>query len=488
MNRDTFNQIEALIRGGDLINARKQLGELNIPQIPRELSLKFANLCRRTDLLNLGLRILAPIVRRDRKALSSEASPGELSEYAVLLQKSGAIREALWILSQIDSTKSPETLLYRSFCHFNRWEYADAAELLTQYLTLQTLPYENFVGRVNLASALVALNRWDQAYDLLSHGIAEAQTAGYSRLQTNCLEMRAQVHFAKGQMSEARNDLNEATKLSSANIGLDQVLVRKWAAFFESLEQNSVDPILNFRAFAVGRKQWESVREADRFALKVDFERARYDYLRFGTPFERYREKLEQDYPGVERSASLLLGSGQGQILNLTTYHFSGSPGISEPTDKPYQLLCILLSDFYKPFALGGLFSELFPGEHFDVKSSTHRVRQIVYRTRLWIKDNKLPLEILEEAGRYSLKLNSDLGVLVPLDRTPMSTEASRVKLLRLRFGDSQFSSRQATAELGVSSSSFKNLIGWAQREGIVTRLNAGRAVCYRFNSEQKAA
>jgi hypothetical protein len=478
---DILRDCEAEIRGGQINSVRKKLSGLNTAQVPRQLRLPFANLCRRTELLNLGLKLLASIVRPDKTKWRTDASPAELSEYAVLLQKSGAVREALWILSQVDVHSAPEALLFKAYCHFNKWEYAEAAEGLQQYTALEQRPYQRLVGSVNLAAAQVALSRWTEALQTLNDLIRAAMEGGYTRLQANCLEQRAQVRFHQGDLNAARADLSEAAALSGSHMGLDQLFVRKWSSIIAAVEEKSPQKILEFRAEAVARGQWESVREADRYALKTGFEKDRFHRLLFGTPFARYREQILQESGRTLEQRILLAGDADGKIFDLQSGKFI-TPGMREnPSEKTHQLIAILMMDFYKPFATGGLFSELFPGEHFDFNSSMHRVRQVIYRARQWIAENELPMAIEENEGKYALKLAPGAGILVPYDQSAVTTETLRLEQLQSHFGGKEFSRDEACNVLGFSPTSFKSLMGWALQNERIVRLNGGRATRYRF-------
>lgn len=476
------SECEEMVRAAAVTKVRAKLSSLNTARVPRSLRLRFANLCRRTDMLNIGIKLLSPVARPNRGPWKKDATAQELSEYAVLLQKSGAVREALWILTQIDPVQAPESLLFRSFCHFNRWEYEEAVPLLWKYAELEQRPYQNMVGRVNLAASLVSIHD-PQAMDVLQDCLERAKESKLGRLQANCLELRAQMHFHSGRWSEAKADLQTASELAAENSGLDQFLIRKWQAIFTSFEAKRPDALLEFREQAVKRRQWESVREADRFLLKIEFSNERFERLRFGTPFKRYREQLERDYPHAELNHFIMLGQPKDLVLDLTRGEFVGGRQVEQPSRKCHELISVLMSDFYKPFALSALFSELFPGDYFDLASSSHRVRQIVYRTRCWIEKNNLGLNIEESAGRYRLRLADDLAILVPFSFGALSAESLRLDRLRERFGASKFSTRQVRSTLDLSASCCKSLLNWAVTNGHVNRLGSGRATVYRFKA-----
>ncbi|NJL26043.1 MAG: hypothetical protein HC902_13335 [Calothrix sp. SM1_5_4] len=94
-------------------------------RIPRQWILPLANIARRTGLSSLGLRLLSPVVM---PKTGQTATGPEIAEYAVLLQKIGAIEESSRMLALIDRERVPESSLYRAFYHFHRWDPAAAAD------------------------------------------------------------------------------------------------------------------------------------------------------------------------------------------------------------------------------------------------------------------------------------------------------------------------------------------------------------------------
>src|SRR5688572_13616984 len=107
------------IRAGQDQKAERALADLEIPKIPRKWRLPLATLCRRVALVSTGLKILSPIVSPSNKTFG--ATPNETAEYAALLQKFGAVEDALRIFKEVDVSKAPEALMHRAVCHFSRW-------------------------------------------------------------------------------------------------------------------------------------------------------------------------------------------------------------------------------------------------------------------------------------------------------------------------------------------------------------------------------
>lgn len=225
-------------------------------------------------------------------ALIFQASPAELAEYAVLLQKFGAPVEALKILSRVDKNQAPQAFPYEAFCHFPRWEFDLALKALESYISLIPDGYQNLVGRVNLASALLGAGRMTEASELLDENILLCQKYQHSRLEANCLEMRVQVHIRLGEFIAARKSLEKAEQLIPGKDTWDQLFVQKWKAILQSLSENEPFSIMKFRQEAIRREHWETVRETDLYLLKVKFNKKAFQHLVFGTPYKGYRERI----------------------------------------------------------------------------------------------------------------------------------------------------------------------------------------------------
>ena len=480
---DLLQECEADLRAGQGQQVAKRLAKLNSAKVPREYRLRLANICRRAGLIAVGLRLLSPVIHSETDRNNSDATSEELAEYAVLLQRSGALEEALSTLGRVDTDAVPAALLYRAFCRFNRWQYEEAIPDLKDYLKNPPSDYMKIVGQVNLAAALLATDRIDEAQRTLAQVIESARAQGFSRLVGNSLEMRAQVHITKNDFAQAKSDLDEAMSLFGPEQTLDHLFVRKWKAVLASIESSSPLPLMEFRQAAQAQRDWESVREADLFALKIQFDKDKLDHLYFGTPFGSYRERVRRKLGTAPEETSYIFGKPGSPTLDLLTGEIEGFPHLTAG-GKVHQCLEILTRDFYRPISLGGLFAELFPWEYFEIDSSPNRVHQIIRRTRRWLEDARLPMEVIEDASHYSVRITGDFALLVPLERG--SVEWHELQLQKLRSTTSAldaFSASEARTKLGLSVASFKRLASWALEHGKFEKLGAGCATLYRLRT-----
>jgi tetratricopeptide (TPR) repeat protein len=468
MKTDAYQKLhddcDAFLKAGQIGKAVHALHGLNSAKVPRALRLPLARICRRCGLVAEGLRLLMPVVRSER---GSEGTPGEQAEYAILLVRNGAVREAQTLLAR---NPAPESSLFRAFAHFAQWEYEAAIPHLQNYLTQPVGDYQALVGRVNLGAALVATDRADEGLVLLCENIDIALRGGHGRLAGNCLELRSQIHLKRGDFAAALADLREAELKLGGN---DLFFVRKWRAVAEAMDTRSPQPLRAIRAEALERREWENLRDIDSQTLRLGFDQKLFDHLYFGTPFAAFRANLCTEFNARPSAGEYILGEGPRR---LDLY--------SDPKMKtPQKLVEILLRDFYRPFSLGNLFAELFPGEYFDIFTSPDRVHQVLRRARAWISGEKLDLSVAHEGGRFRAVPGAGLTIVLPRERTGLDPVERRLRDLRSALGASPyFSASEAERHLDLSRPALNRLLSRGVESGQLRRFGATRAIRYYFS------
>ncbi len=214
------------------------------------------------------------------------------------------------------------------------------------------------------------------------------------------------------------------------------------------------------RQIAYQSRDWEAIREADLFSLKVEMNKVQFLHLVFGTPFLSYRQRIINELGGLPDRTMYVLGPKVSPRMDLTTGEINGVEHLT-PGRKCHQLIEILLRDFYSPLRIGGLFLELFPGDYFNISSSPDRVHQIVRRTRRWLEQEKIPVQIVENHGFYSLQIVGDFSFRVPLERHSVESMHRYFDKLKRAFGEDEFSARAATEKLGLSRRTIQRVVSW---------------------------
>ena len=481
--RRALERCEENVRRAEVNLARRELLALDWPKCPRSDRLLGAALCRRTGLVQLGLRALAPVVRGLRGTESRrevDPTPAESAEYGVLLQRAGAVPEALRVLGGVDVAKAPEALLYRAFCLFNVWDYEASIAPLSEFQTRGDDPYLRLVARVNRLAALAAIGRHQEAVDEFDSTVTLARNLGAVRLAGNCHEILAQTWIATGEWTKAEEALGEARRLLPEIGTLEGLFVAKWKAVLVALRDGELARLVAFRELAARQGDWESVRESDLFALKASYEPALHERLHFGTPFTAYRERAVRELGRSVNATSVSFGVGGfgAPTLNLISPEQSfpvafGSGG------QTHRALVALVSDQYRPQSLGGLFSALWPGDHFDPFSSPDRVHQVIRRLRRWLSQNSFPAEIVQFKGRWRLDTTGPLLIRVDGAVEALSAEQALLRSLESAVGGRAFSAKEARTILGLSESGFQRWAVWALENGRASRFGAGPATRY---------
>jgi tetratricopeptide (TPR) repeat protein len=481
-DKDGFQKLidacEAEVRSGNVQGLSSRLAKMNVARIPRAHRLPLANICRRAGLTAMGLRFLSPLMSPARD--SDAPSSAELAEYAVLLQRLGAVGEALGVLEKVDTAVVPEAFLYRTFCHMSRWDYASAVNELKSYLDADLDAYSRRVGQVNLAVSFFYTGEIERSEELLNSMLNELKPASeFARLNANCFELRSQVYIEQGHLAKAEKDLDAAMAVFGAEQTVDQLFTLKGYAHVNAIKSGDPRPLELFREEALRRKHWESVRDTDLLRLKIRFDDGLFNYLYTGTPFPAYRERILTELNQPAPTSPFILGESHWPCLDLMTSELDGRRVLNRGKIS-HQVLEILLRDFYRPFRLSALFAEIFPNQRFDLDTSKDRVHKALRRARKNWAAQGLPLTIAADGGNYRLKIQGDLAVRILRDRQGISGPRAHMEKLLLQLSPEQtFSSRQAREILELSPSSFKRFAAWAVNEGHLLRFGQGPSVFY---------
>lgn len=468
------------IRGGQANRVAKRLSAVNTARVPRAFRLPLANLCRRSGFLAMGTTLLARLVHPAKGDQQSPATAAERGEYAALLLRMGALNEALQILGSIDRTEAPETALYQAFCHFVDWNHAAAIPLLEYYFLHAPNSYQKLVAQVNLAYALLETGQLDRALTILEDGIEKARRDRHARLESNTLALQGQLFVYREEFEEARKRLDAAQNLIGP-LQVDNFII-KWRLIGEALQGHTTEPLDQLQAHLQTVQDWEGVRESDLFRIRIDFQKGRFLHLIFGTPFAHYRERvLKLTGEKCDRQV-YVYGMKAAPRLDLTTGELDGAP-LLDPGRQQHRIINAFLHDFYRPLRLAEIFSELFPGEHFDIFSSPDRVHQALRRARRWFSEKEIPLAIVENDGFYWMRMQGSFSFRVPLSHEPLDAISQHFRDLRTAFSPvREFTAREARERLMLSRRTIQRLVNWGIDTKKIERLgNNPLDIRYKF-------
>lgn len=457
--------------------------------IPRPYLAILGGLCRRSELPYLALRILNPWVRP--KARSAEvASFEEKAEYGASLAQVGATRESLQILDSLDGTQVPQALLFGAFARFSVWDYESSVSLLKRYCAHPRVSaYQRLTGEVNLCAALVLTEKWDETFSLLESVLEKTQRGNHLLLQGNALGILAQLEITRGNLYRAKDRLETAEAALSQVEGAESLIIQKWKAILALKEGRGTHLLSRVRESAFNIKDWETLRDCDFHQANFTRDLRRAKKVYFGTPFPDYRMRALKTWGDSLLSRSYFdwapIKIPQGEY---DTIHDSQVLQ-AKPGQIVHRLFKILVSDFYKPYTLARIHSDLFPNRHFNPHSSPTLIHQAIRRLKIQLKHSSAPIQIVEKNGFYSTQVTKPCKIRVML---PVSNNAEAIEIrlsavvdtLQQHFGRRKwgFSRRDAEKVLDISARSVNVYLTRACEMGWVTAQGNVRGRRYHVN------
>lgn len=492
---EALAQLDGLIRSGKASDARILLKKLTLKEIPRALIQPLATIARRADMPGLGLKLLNPVVRPERKKIAN-ATDMEKIEYAFCLSNSGAQQEAIKLLDTLDIDQIPQGLLAKSFSYINSWNYKEAIPLLKTYTASpQVEAYQRLVGNVNLVAALVYEELSEEAEELLGALLEETEKGQYRLLHGKLLGYRAQNAIQAKKWEVAGKFLGEAEDYLKEMGGIDVLLMKKWHAVYDCYLQGeknkNVDNLRKIKEEAYQIKHWETVRHCDFFeALFCENEELGF-HVYFGTPYTSFKHKLLKEWKkplSLPEQYALKLGSPSPTHKKIRFLIEEAGEKALKHGQASHRAMLALASDFYRPLRVTTLHYALYPNDFFNPFSSRDRVHQALRRLRISLKNLKLPLTLKEEKSLYSLAASSPIELLVPREIESKDRSDFQIQSLQAKWPTDPFSVSQAADHLQVETRTALIFLQKALQKGIVVRSGKGPATRYCFFVENMKA
>jgi tetratricopeptide (TPR) repeat protein len=482
-----IHSCDAFIRGGKPREAARLLSQIKPIRVPREWRLPLAKICRRTGQYSMGLRLLDRLVNEKPMWPEASATAAETTEYAALLLRSGAVNEALRTLSHVDAHAAPEAYLISAFTHFARWEFAEAIPSLESYLECELSPDAALVGRSNLAFARSECGQFEQASLLTDQNIELAKERGHFHLENYNHALRGQIHIEEGNFVLARAAVDLALRDVDSGSNSTHFFAHKLKLIVDGLESKSLAPFAELRKLSEAHRQWNALREADLYSLRVCFEEPRFLHLYFGSPLPGFRERIWRELRRRPDQETYILGPESAPCFDLASGEIDGQDGL-RANFTCHRLIEVLLRDFYQPKQIAGLHAALFPEEHFNISSSPDRVHQIIRRTRRWLEEKQIPVIVFCEHEFYSLKICGSFSFRVSREHGPVDSHLLQVQRLRNALADRPiFSAAHIRRELGISTTSVHRFLRKAIEAGDLERIGPSKHPAgYRFTSHLK--
>jgi len=396
---------EECLNSGHTAQAAVYLEQINIEKIPRADLWRVAHLFRRAGANELALRLLLPVIRPEGKA-KRKASAHEIAEGAICLYRAGAVEEASDFLDLVDPKDAPEALLYRTIVRFSTWDFRGGISNLLQLLNLSERDsYLYRLTQLNLATAFVFEESWEEAEILLSELRHSTSERGELALFLNTLEISIQVAVYTGHFTYADECLTQAEHLwKSGTATRGAGWVGKWRAILDAFMQKSVAPLAALRESAARRNHGETLRELDYLACRISLDQKTLRRLYFGTQYPAYRRRLARYFPmpSEERAdfhAGAVYTAHTADSLNL----FKDLTGDLRAGSKTHKLLVLLIADPYRVWRTGHVHSHLFPGTPFHPDQALKRVHQEMRRLQSALQEQIPGLRLVHDDGCFRL-------------------------------------------------------------------------------------
>lgn len=485
MDNKQIIELDNLIKAGRLQKVQTELEALVLPQVPRNLYAKIANIAWRSGLATIGLKLLNSIIREEQS--THPASEQERVEYAQCLRQIGCSTEALTLLNKY-SSHSPWVEQAKAFALISDWNYPAAAAILKNILSQEYKDYPAYqkeVIRINYLACLIFLEDWPQAHEQIELCLQSKEMS--PRLLTNLAELQLQCSLGEKNYETAKDNL--AVLMERTGEGIEGLYLKKWQAVYKSQfdKKAGKSALFEVRHEALKLKRWETVRDCDLHIALIHKNETFLKRLLFATPFESYRTKILRHLPShIEIPSSFefrmlpdeikIDGSGaRNKNVELTIDLAKGKLGNKKLKVGllHHRLLSLLCKDLYRPHSVGSLFYGLFPEEYFNPNSSPNRIYQAVKGLREYFIEEELCLDIDEENGQYRLITKNLIALILKKDFEVGNRQESQLEMLRGKLAE-PFTTKEVATYLNCSLKTAQRLLSNALSSGICIKLGQG--------------
>lgn len=496
--RKKLELIESLIRAAKAKEAQGELLEWHKKGIEPQALSAAAQLATRANVPELALKMLHPVVYPTSKHFIRKSEPSDLAQYGLALLWVGAVAEAKRILSPILPEEVPEVTLYKALLHVKEWEYAEAIPLIKQYLQTKDLEvYQVLRAKINLASALIYEAKLAEAKTNLAEVLEESSARRLDLFYSIALRLLGNLEIRRKNLDAALANFKRSEEILNPFGGIELYFTQKWIGIAELLSSEGDGEkkarLLQLREEALKWNHFESQRDIDFHMAVVFKDRALASHLYFGTPFESFRKRIvaECQLTQLPGSYSWALGKGKKpEIVHISEQQETRSGQVLKAGQSKHRLYKVLTSDFYRAFSVAALYEQIFPGEYYSPETSRGRVHLVVRKLRDWFKENKIPLNIQQTEGSYSLTATGACHIIVRNPIQDVAAELARLALIQERLGV-EFARKQAETVLGTERTATAKTIQSGIEQGLLEKIGSGATTRYRFTKtfmDKKAA
>lgn len=476
---ESFQKIDDLLKRGKTTEARLLLSKFKRTDIPKENWFQVAELYRRTQ---NPWGILYWLTKRvhPNPPMNPTATNQEKALYALGLSRIGAFTEAKALFSEINHKQVPIAPFYEALMYISQWDYIKAIPPLKISLKESTLSdYQKKVIQLNLFAALVSTRNFLEANNEFENLLPKIKDIPV--LLGNLYEIKAQLLFNNQDYETAEQFIDKSFQQLSDESNVYHLLNKKWKAILLKAKNSPLadSELTATKQLSIQMKQWEIGRDCDFYKAYFDRNDRLFFQVYWGTRFRSYRNTLKikynwkgelpkyWDWQGSETHSSaseeyLLSHSHLNHKLDLSSGLYS--PVSSHELQQlpllkgnSLKILQFLTTDFYSPFHLGELQEFLYADQYFNIETTPLKLREIIRKTRLKLKEHAIPLDIFIKNKQVALGFKEDI-TLRCYRKHPVKKDFPEWIQIQKLFINHSFSAKDIAQSLKISPRSARRL------------------------------
>lgn len=423
---ETLIKIDELIKSGNIGQAQRMLSLL---YEKREYELYkekdrvfFCSLLRRCGRSLLAIRILQPFIYPKVKSVY-QASSQEKLEYASALVRLGILTEADKVFATIEVDELPIVLVRRAFLFISQWDFKKSNELLISYIQHpKAEAYDIAVAEVNYLQGLTYLGKIPEAMKLFES--LQGKLEGRKLLLAAIYEFASESQRLLKNYSLSLDLITKAQSYLDNQDSIDAFLIEKQLIItkgYHRPNKASIHALMALKKEAMRRQHYESIRDID-LHLGILLRSPRIlNKVYWGTRSSFYKERLlslAKEHKIVLNLEEFKFKKNKGTSLNSQNGLLKNAlgPSLLKSNQALHRLLKSLLSDFYKPQTLFGLFNDVYQNEIFFPKHSPDKMHQLIKRFRSFLLKSHIPLELIYHQKKYTFKITNDFTLSATAD------------------------------------------------------------------------
>ena len=479
------------IRSGKGEKVKQELVKLQKAGVPREALIDCAVLAKRVGMYQFGANILF----REINIATKENTPQMLAEYAACLSGMGQYKQVQKIFESLPENVIRDYSVQYADSLFRNWNYEKGRDVLLKFRPAQWEDYNELVFGLNLASAHIECNFFDDAKSLLDEVLFQAQSKNHLMIEANCLELLGQLNFHQSNFEKAYTLFSKSEALLRKTANLSWVFSFKWMTFSEIAMQKTntknIGKLADVRKAARGHMYWEALRSCDLFEAIYTGNSELFNRVYFGSPSLHFRKKaLKFSEFKFKLDNTISLGPikkyPSQALLDLQVVKFTPEKFDLNWSSLSKNLLVTMTNDLFRPLSIFQIHQEVFNETYFDPESAKDKTYKIIGKFRDLIKNHPLGLSLESRRGfGYRFRCKQPIWLKYPLEQSmvPATSESRIIAEVKTHFGMTEFNRQDFSNLTSKSDRSASRLLKNLEEKGLVLKIGKGPNTKYKLVS-----